>query len=120
MNRVATAVCLVLLLALAGASAAVAESGVRAPQSVKPTHGWCPTNRTCFATVRWSTYSGERAVGRGSARECAGGGGDCRSHQSLKVTLFRARVVCGARRFTRMRLYGFVFALDQSCATYMR
>lgn len=120
MSRLTVVMSIVGALLLGACREAVADSGVRAPQQVKPTHTWCPTNRTCFSHVHWSIYRDDLAVGRGEATECAGGGGPCRTHRSLKVTLYRTRVTCGARRFTRMRLFGYVFALDRMCQSYMR
>jgi hypothetical protein len=109
----------VLIALLAGAAQAGAQSRTLAPRAYKPTRSWCPTNRTCFSTIGWSTYTSTRAVGRGRAKECAGGGGFCRVHRSLKVTLDRPRFVCGARRFTRLRMVGRLFALDSLCQAYL-
>jgi hypothetical protein len=92
---------------------------VLAPRSYKPTHHWCPTNRTCFSRVTWTTYTGTRAVGHGPARECAGGGGHCRSYNRLTVVLNAPRRVCGALRFTQLRLFGRTFRLNTlGCSTY--
>jgi hypothetical protein len=40
-------------------------------------------------------------------------------HQSVKATLDRPRFVCGARRFTRLRMFGRLFALDTECRAYL-
>jgi hypothetical protein len=115
--------CLAVVAALAvGLSACptpgFAQTHTLAPRSYKPTRNWCATNRTCFSSIRWSTYTSTRAVGRGRAKECAGGGGFCRAHRSVQATLSRPRFVCDARRFTRLRLFGRSFALDASCQVY--
>lgn len=101
-------------------SQTTAASHVLAPGSYRPTHRWCPTNRTCFAHVTWTTYTGTHAVGYGPAKDCAGGGGPCRSDSHLTVALSAPRRVCGALRFTRLRMFGKVFRLDDTldCATY--
>jgi hypothetical protein len=41
-------------------------------------------------------------------------------HRSVKVTLSLPRFVCGARRFTRLLMFGRAFALDLSCQAYQR
>jgi hypothetical protein len=110
-----------LTAALVVASPATAPTQGRplAPRSYKPTRNWCPTNRTCFSAIHWSTYASTRAVGSGRAKECAGGGGFCRVHRSVKATLDQPRFVCGAHRFTRLRLFGRLFALDSQCHAYL-
>jgi hypothetical protein len=117
MRSIATLAGTLLALTLSTA-AAPAATHTLAPRSYKPTRNWCPTNRTCFQTIRWSTYSASRAIGRGRAKECAGGGGPCRVHASVKAALFEPRFVCGALRFTRLRMFGRTFLLDDFCQPY--
>ena len=117
MRRLTAAAALALGLAVWPVPAS-AQTHTLAPRSYKPTRNWCPTNRTCFSAIRWSTYTSTRAVGRGRAKDCAGGGGVCRVHRSAQATVSRPRFVCGARRFTRLRLFGRSFVLDGSCQVY--
>lgn len=81
-----------------------------APMQFRPVSDWCPTNRTCFAHITWTSYSATRAVGHGRGKSCAGGGGGC-STKRTTVRLWRARHVCGSERFTRLRMFGRSFRL---------
>lgn len=62
----------------------------------------CPTNRTCFASVRWDRWSRSGALGRGMAKTCSPGGTDCVT-ASLSIRYERARRRCGRLSFTRAR-----------------
>jgi hypothetical protein len=89
------------------------EAHTLAPETYKPTQKWCPTNRTCFSSVVWTTYTATRAVGYGAAKTCPGGGvGPCHSYSHLAVELTSARRRCGATRFTRLRMSGATFRLS--------
>jgi hypothetical protein len=116
--RIAILAAIAAILVIVDVASSTADTHTLAPRSYKPSRNWCPTNRTCFTSIQWSTYSTSRAVGRGRAKECAGGGGACRVHPSVRATLTRPRTVCGARRFTRLRIFGNEFALDEFCQTY--
>ena len=95
----------------------VAVAPIRAPSqsvlaanTVEPRGKWCPTNRACFESVRWSVYDSLQAVGAGPANE--GGGGLAQRHYPLlKVVLSRPQTVCGARRFTRAAIPQSEFAV---------
>lgn len=118
--RAVAAIALAMVAASVAPAPLVAASGthVLAPRSYKPTRNWCPTNRTCFSHVAWTRYNGSEAFGVGSAQSCAGGGGHCSLHVGLGVTLTAPRWVCGALRFTRLRMFGRTFGLGD-CSTYM-
>lgn len=61
----------------------------------------CPTNRTCFTSVRWDRWSRSSASGRGRAKTCSPGG-PCVTER-LGVRYDRARRLCGRLTFTRAR-----------------
>jgi hypothetical protein len=113
-----------LVLAFSGVpvSAAAASVHVLAPRSYKPTRHWCPTNRACFSTVGWQSYSATQALGYGNSRECPGGGpteeNPCRGYTHLRIELSKPNRVCGALRFTRLRMFGSFYGLDSTCSVY--
>jgi hypothetical protein len=119
-RRTAAAIASAMVVVCVAPAPSVLASGthVLAPRSYKPTRNWCPTNRTCFSHLTWARYTASEALGVGSAESCAGGGGHCSVHYGLSVTLTAPRWVCGAMRFTRMRMFGRTFGLG-NCSTYM-
>jgi hypothetical protein len=113
------------LLLIAGfvaqsATASIGRDRVLVGGRYRPTRNWCPTNRTCFARITWTTYNSTRAVGHGQAKDCAGGGGPCQTSEQT-VTLDQPRVLCGHREFSRLRMFGRVFhagAAPVLCSIY--
>ena len=62
----------------------------------------CPTNRTCFTSLRWDRWSRSMAVGRGKAKTCSPGGTDCVT-ATTSIRYDRPRRRCGRLSFTRAR-----------------
>lgn len=120
-QQLAIVVCATATTAAAFVPAAyLREAQVLAPATYKPSRNWCPTNRTCFSHVVWTTYTGSKAVGYGSAKSCPGGGvGACHSYAYLAVELTSPRRTCHALRFTRLRMFGNTFRLSPvTCSVY--
>jgi len=123
LRSLAPAVCAGLAVGLAvlvaATPAAARPAHVRAGGVVHPTRDWCPTNRTCFSRIAWIIYTSRRAVGHGRAKDCAGGGGPCRTSKQT-VILDRPRHLCGRLEFSRLRMFGRVFHAGAAplCAIY--
>lgn len=124
LSMVWAAIAIAAMLGAAPAGALGDGAHVLAPTRYRPVRNWCPTNRTCFSDVSWAAYTSHEAVGQGDAKSCPGGGptaeDPCQQVSNVEVELTAPRHVCGALRFTRLKMFGRTFRLNPViCFTYL-
>jgi hypothetical protein len=97
----------------------VSASRVLAGNRYRPSGRWCPTNRECFSSVRWTVYNRSRAVGHGRLTQ-GGAGIPTRVYRRATIRLSGPSTMCGARRFAKARLLGNTYRLSEAfCAVYL-